>query len=196
MGYKINKKQQTENLKSSNKSNKVEEEGENYDSDIENTERSRAVNEAACWFVPCLGNMMQDRPEGVFRLAGGNFNSASSKDVQERKISDIHCILETWDVQGGGFSEVGIDWQNLQRIKGLDSWLRSGPGKYRTSAAYNQNEHVKTSVCQQGGIALFAGKEVRQYITRATGDFRGLGCWNSWLIQADPCHRTWMIVAY
>jgi hypothetical protein len=67
MGYKINKKQQTENLKSSNKSNnKEEEEGENYDSDIENTERSRAANEAACWFVPRLGNMTQDRPEGIF----------------------------------------------------------------------------------------------------------------------------------
>jgi hypothetical protein len=117
---------------------------------------------------------MQDRPEGVFRLAGGNLNSASPKDVQERKISDIHRILETWDIQGGGFSEVGIDWRNLQR-KRLDSWLQSGPDKYSTSAAYNQNEHVKTLVRQQGGIALFAGKEVRQYITRATGDFRGLG---------------------
>jgi hypothetical protein len=109
MGYKINKKQQTENLKSSNESNNEEEEGENYDSDIENMERSRAVNEAACWFVPRLGNMTQDRPEEVFQLAGGNLNSTSSKDVR-RKISDIHCILETWDVQGGGFSEVGIDW--------------------------------------------------------------------------------------
>jgi hypothetical protein len=140
--------------------------------------------------------MTQDRPEGVFQLAGGNLNSASSKDVQEWKISDIHCILETWDVQGGGFSEVGIDWQNLQWTKRLDSWLRSGPDEYCTSAAYNQNENVKTLVRQQGGIALFAGKEVRQYITRATGDFRGLGRWNSWLIQADPCHRTWIIVAY
>ncbi len=113
MGYKINKKKQTENLKSSNESNNEEEEGENYDSDIVNKERSRVVNEAACWFVPRLGNMTQDRPEGVFRLVGGNLNSASSKDVRERKISDIHRILEMWDVQGGGFSEVGIDWRNL-----------------------------------------------------------------------------------
>jgi hypothetical protein len=110
MGYKINKKQQTENLKSSNESNNEEEEGENYDSDIENTERSRAANEAACWFVPHLGNMTQDRPKGIFQLAGGKLNSASSKDMREQKISDIHCILETRDVQGGGFSEVGIDW--------------------------------------------------------------------------------------
>jgi hypothetical protein len=41
-----------------------------------------------------------------------------------------------------------------------------------------------------------AGKEVRQYITRATGDFRGLGRWNSWLIQADPSDYTQMVVAY
>jgi hypothetical protein len=196
MGYEISKKQQREKLKSSNESNNEEEDGEDCNSDIENIERSKAANKAACWFVPRLGNMTQDRPEGVFRLAGGNLNSASSKDVRERKISYIHRILETWDVQGGGFSEIGIDWQNLQRTKRLDSWLQSGPDEYRTSAAHNQNEHVKTSLRQQGGIALFAGKEVRQYITKATGDFRGLGRWNSWLIQADPCHRTRIIVAY
>jgi hypothetical protein len=28
------------------------------------------------------------------------------------------------------------------------------------------------------------------------GDFRGLGRWNSWIIQADPSHKTRMVVAY
>ena len=110
--------------------------------------------------------------------------------MRDCKILDIHCILETWDIQGGGF------WKNLQQAKRLDSWFRSGLYKYRTSAAHNQNKHIKNSVRQQGGIALFAGKDLRQYITRAVGDFQGLGRWNSWLIQADPSHCTRMIVAY
>jgi hypothetical protein len=28
------------------------------------------------------------------------------------------------------------------------------------------------------------------------GDFRGLRRWNSWIIQADPSHRTRLVVAY
>jgi hypothetical protein len=101
-------------------------------------------------YVPIFeGSNTQDRPEGVFRLAGGNLNSVSSKNVWEQKISDIHCILETWDVQGGGFSEVGIDWQSLQRAKQLGSWFQSGPVKYRTSAAHNLNKYVKTLVANK-----------------------------------------------
>jgi hypothetical protein len=45
--------------------------------------------------------MTQDRPKEGFQLVGGNLNSASSKDVRDHKILDIHCILETWDVQEG-----------------------------------------------------------------------------------------------
>jgi hypothetical protein len=49
MGYDINKKQQTENLKSSNESNNKEEDGENYDSDIE------MQREAGQWMRPPAG---------------------------------------------------------------------------------------------------------------------------------------------
>ncbi len=57
------------------------------------------------------------------------------------------------------------------------------------------NENV-SSVHQQGRIALFAGKELRQYIKSSSKDFRHLGRWNSWLILADPSHQTRVIVAY
>jgi hypothetical protein len=81
MGYEINRKQQTQNHNSSNEGNNEEEEGDDHSSDIEHTERRRAAIDSACWFVPCSGNMTQDRPEGIFQLAGGNLNSASSKDL-------------------------------------------------------------------------------------------------------------------
>jgi hypothetical protein len=94
MGYEMNRKQQTQNHNSSNEGNNKEEEGDDHNSDIEHTERRWAAIDSACWFVPRSGNMTQDRPEGVFQSAGGNLNSASSKDVWELKISNIHCILE------------------------------------------------------------------------------------------------------
>jgi hypothetical protein len=104
--------------------------------------------------------MLQDRPEGAFRLLGGNLNSASSRNVQNQKKSDIIRVIETWDVQAGGFSEVGIKWQNMPHSKQIDSWFCSGTDTYRTLVANNSQEFVPALIRQQGGIALFAGKEV------------------------------------
>ncbi len=70
---------------------------------MEREERRRAERKSACWFVPRIGEITQDKPEGVFWLVGRNLNSASTKVVGDREISDIHRVLETWDVQGGGF---------------------------------------------------------------------------------------------
>ena len=99
--------------------------------------------------------MSQIWPGGVFHLLGDNLNSALSREVRERKISDIHCILKTWDVQGGGFSKIGIDWRKLPQAKGLSSWFRTSQEEYWTLAAHNKNEDVPTTVRQHGGIAIF-----------------------------------------
>ncbi len=100
---------------------------------------------------------------------GGNLNSASSKEVRDRKISNIHRLIETWDVQGGAFSKIGIDWRKLPQSKGLASWFRTSHDEYWTATAHNTNKNVPTSIRQQGGIGLFARKELRQYIARSSG---------------------------
>ena len=104
--------------------------------------------------------------------------------------------METWDVQGGGFSKNGIDSRRIPQRKCLDSWFRTFQDKYRTSASHNSHKAITKTTRQQGGIAIFAGKEFRQYILWSVGNFRGLGRWNSWIIQADPSHRTRMVIAY
>jgi hypothetical protein len=131
------------------------------DNEIEQKEQARAREDKSRWYVPCLREVLQVRPEGVFRLLGGNLNSASSKEVRDRKISDIHRFIETWDVQGGGFSKIGIDWRKLPQSKGLASWFRTSHDEYWTAMAYNTNKNVPTSIRQQGGIGLFSGKELR-----------------------------------
>jgi hypothetical protein len=176
--------------------NEVEDDDNETDTDIKEEERQRAEKESSRRFVPRLGNMRQDRPEEVFRLLGGNLNSASSREVRNRKISDIMKVIETWDAQTRGFLEVDIAWRNVARSKQINSWFRLETDSYRTSVANNHQEAVPTTTRQQGGIALFAGKEVRQYISKTKRDFRGLGRWNLWLIQSDPSHRTKMVVAY
>jgi hypothetical protein len=90
--------------------------------------------------------MPQIHPKRVFCLVGGNLNSALLKEVWERIFSDIHRILETWDIQGGRFSEVGIDWRKLPQAKGLASWFRRANNKYQTLAAHNKNKDIPTKI--------------------------------------------------
>ncbi len=193
------KQQRRLNRGKNSDSNNTKEGSDNDDKEnpeIERQEHQQAEQDTSCWFVQRLGNMPQDRPEGVFQLLGRNLNNALSCDVRDCKISDILRLIETWDVQCGGFSEVGIEWRNISCSNQLNSWFCSGTDMYCTLAANNHQEYVPTSIRQQGGIALFVGKEVWQYISRTEKDFRDLGCWNSWAIQSDPSHRTRLVVAY
>ncbi len=143
-----------------------------------------------------MGKIPQDQPKGIFHLVGRNLKSASTKEVRDRKISDIHWLLETWDIKGGGFSEIGVDWRKIPQRKRLDSWFCTSRDEYQTSASHNCQEEITGTTRQQGGIAIFAGKELRQYILRGVGNLRRLGRWNLWIIQSDPSHRTRMVVAY
>jgi hypothetical protein len=116
IGYNANQRkirqQRGHNREKTKDSNKTDEGSDNNDKvnpEIKRQERQQAEQDTACWFVKRLGNMPQDRPEGAFQLLGANLNSASSHDVCRCKISNIHQLIETWDIQCGGFSEVGIE---------------------------------------------------------------------------------------
>jgi hypothetical protein len=111
------------------------------DNEIEQKEQARAREDKSRWYVLRLGEIPQVRPEGVLHLLGGNLNSASSKEVRDRKISITHCLIKTWDVQGGGFSEIGIDWRKLPQSKGLASWFRISHDEYWTATAHNTNKN-------------------------------------------------------
>ncbi len=91
--------------------------------------------------------------------------------------------------------EVGINWQQLTHARGFSAWFRPHPDDFLTSTAHNTSENVN-SMRQQGRIALFAGKELRQYIKSSSEDSRHLGRWNLWLILTNPSHPTRFIVAY
>ena len=51
------------------------------------------------YYVPRLGNMENQREEGVFRIMGGQLNSIGRKDVRLVKVQEIMRIVEDWDVQ-------------------------------------------------------------------------------------------------
>ena len=67
----------------------------------------------ARWHVPRLGTMTERRPDGVYRLMGAQLNSISSSERRDKKVTELKHIIDEWDVQGGCFQEVGINWSAL-----------------------------------------------------------------------------------
>jgi hypothetical protein len=68
------------------------------DERIEEIESINLANQYARWHVPRLGSMSQQRPEGVFRLTGGQLNSASSSEVRSRNTEDIIRLIKDWEI--------------------------------------------------------------------------------------------------
>jgi hypothetical protein len=94
---------------------------EDYDLEMEAVVQNNIEDKRAWWHVPCHRNMKEYISDGIFRLMGGQLNSAALSRTRDRRITDLDRIIQKWDVQGGGFSEVGINWSCLPRTQQLDS---------------------------------------------------------------------------
>ncbi len=107
----------------------------------------------ARWHVPHLGSMEQWRPDSTFRFLVGQLNSASSTEVRTRKVEDLLWLINIWEVQGGGLSEVGVNWGTYPSSANLASWFKD---KFQTCA------HTQSTMCMrrsainnQGGLQPF-----------------------------------------
>jgi hypothetical protein len=125
------------------------------------------------WHIARLGSMSQQRPEGVFRILGGQLNSASSLEVCSRKTGDIIRLIKEWEIQGGAISEVGLNWGTYPPSANLASWFRENIQDMHTYTAHNKHEEVSRH--QPGGTAMFACTELVRYQKQKGDDFRGLG---------------------
>ena len=124
----------------------------------------------------------------------GQVNGASTTERRDTKVDDITRIIDTWDVQGGCFQEIGINWSSTTFERNMTSWFRLDRREAKTNTAHNTNENFEHA--QQGGVAQFFCKEMSQYAKETDNDFRGLGRWCSWVIYAHPSHKTRLVSAY
>ena len=147
------------------------------------------------WHVPRLGDMKKTRPQGVFRIMSGNVNNMSMRVNRDGKIARIVGLQEEWDIQAIGLVEVGVDWRKETTPGKLSAWFRSDRDEYKTAYTHNTCDDA-IARSQPGGVAMIGCKELRQYIRKATPDFRNLGRWHSWLVGKDPNHCTRIIFAY
>ncbi len=164
------------------------------DESIAEIEASNLAHHYAHTHVERLGSITKIRPEGVFWLMGGQMNSASSVETRAKKTRDLVRICREFEVQGGGLSEVGVNWSTLPSSANLSAWLRDDIPDVRTHTAHNKNKVV--GHYQPGGTATFAAGELVCYMKQKEEDFRGLGRWCSTLFYSDPNHRTRLVAAY
>ena len=164
------------------------------DQDMLRREELALSNTLRRWYVPRYGYLKEEREEGVFRIMAGQLNSISGTAVKARKLQDIKRLIQTWDVQGGCLSEVGINWTRQRRSERLQEHLRKDFEDIRVITSNNTTENI--SVSQVGGVAQFVLGELAQYARSSSQDFRGLGRWNSWQIYADRSHVTRIVSAY
>jgi hypothetical protein len=137
-------------------------------------EAANLAKQYARWHVPCIGHMEQTRPDGVFRIMGGQLNSASSLEVRARKTSNIIRLINDWEVQGGCLSEVGIDWSIHSPLANLASWFHLEIQDIRSHTAHNKHKQ-DIAHHQPGETATVACKELARYVKQKGNDFRGLG---------------------
>ena len=144
-----------------------------------------------------LGVLEKERRDGILRCFGGQLNSASSQEVSDSKIDEINWVVDEWDLQLGGFSEVGVNWKKYPSSYNFASWF-GAERNVRAITCHNTNDCSEKSISrhQPGGIALMAMKEAHGYVKKKCPNFRGLWRWLSWLCYVDPAHPFRIVVAY
>ncbi len=114
------------------------------DERIAEIEASNLARHYARTHVEQLGSLTKPRPDGVFRLLGGQMNSAASAETCLRKSGDLVRLCQEFEVQGGALSEVGVNWSTFPASANFPSWLRDNIPDIRTHAAHNRHEGSPT----------------------------------------------------
>jgi hypothetical protein len=130
----------------------------NLDEGIAEIKAAILARHYARWHVPCLGSMEQWWPDGTFRFLGGQLNSASSTEVRAHKVEDLLWLINDWEVQGGGLSEVGVNWGTYPSLANLALWFKYEIPDMRTHTFHNV--HEKVCHHQPGGTATFLCREL------------------------------------
>jgi hypothetical protein len=109
----------------------------NLDEGIAEIEATNLARHYTHWHVPCLGQMVQQRSDSIFRFLGGQLNSASSMEVRTRKVVKLTKLINYWEVQARGLWEVGVNWGTYPSSANLALWFRDNIPDMRTHTANN-----------------------------------------------------------
>ena len=115
------------------------------------------------WHVERLGTMTNPRPDGVFRILGGQLNSASSAEVRSRKVKDVVSLINEWEVQAGYLSEVGVNWSSYPSSANLASLVpRRNTGHQDAHSSQQTRECSTPSARRNSHIRLQGTSKIHQ----------------------------------
>jgi hypothetical protein len=161
---------------------------------ISETEATNMGRHYTPWHIPCLGQMEQQWPDGVFRCLGGQLNSASSIEVWMHKVDKLSRLINNWEVLARGLLEVGVNWGTHPSSGNLALWFRDNIHDMRIHTAHNTHKNVAHHLPSR--TATFLCRELVCYIKQRCMDYQDLGRWCSTLFYLDPHHRFWLVSAY
>ena len=142
--------------------------------------------------MPVLGDLTDERPDGVHRFMLCQMNSVSSEETRVRKLHELGQLVDKYEVQCLLLGKIGTNWSAFPSSYNLASWIRQERACIATTAHNRQDdtrEGVTLGKHQQGGVGLVAFKELIPYVRKKCHDFRQLGRIASWLIYANPKHQ-------
>ena len=173
----------------------IEMESAAFDSTVINLEEKALLKRENKSIVPRIGNLAQDRPDGVWRIAYCQLNNISGSDVRRRKLKSLAEVVEEFDVDGISLCEVGVNW-NHGRGHSLKSWSTPYFTQEIKCTTANNIHGPKVSLSQPGGTGIILTQSLFEYARETESDPRGLGRWTSWKLAHVPEHTTRIVVAY
>ena len=132
-----------------------------------------------------VGSVPSVRPEGVFRGMSVQLNNMSTTRVRNRKARKLTHVMKKYEVQFVGLGEVGVNWLLAMRLR-LLSLLPDLTQQARTMTAHNKHERI--ALHQPGRVGTIAVGKILNYYKKGSNDFRGLGRWTSFKLQAVQGH--------
>ena len=112
------------------------------------------------------------------------------------KATQLREIIDTYDVNGLAFCEVGIDTRCFKPSETVASFLKLEQTTW-ISMAHNKYQ-PKISLGQHGGRVVISCGEVCQYVKvpKGASDHRDLSRWSSMLLSSHPDQRLLIVSAY
>ena len=98
----------------------------NIDPRIMELEAAQIAKRWHAYHVPQLGDIDKVKPAGVFRICGTQLGGASTRDVRDRKVTQIERLVDEYDLDVVTCLEVGVNWAELPSSMRIASWFRAG----------------------------------------------------------------------
>jgi hypothetical protein len=160
--------------------------------DMEQMEADMSANTSVIRSL-AVGSVPSVRPEDIFRGMSVQLNNMVTVKVRNRKARQLTHVMSKYEVHYVGLGEVGVNWFLAHCLR-LLSLLPDIRQQARSMTAHNAHERI--ALHQPGGVGTIAIGELLNYYKKGSNDFRGLGRWTSFKIQAVPGHCLCVVQGY